>query len=98
MTKTYKIIVTGQVQGVGFRPYVYSLASEFNLKGTVSNNEQGVLIIATGNPKSIHQFYQKLVNFPPPVSNINHHEILAVETIFFNDFQIVTSHKNGQIN
>ncbi len=44
MLKTYKISVSGQVQGVGFRPYIYNLANQFKLKGTVSNNEEGVLI------------------------------------------------------
>ena len=48
MLKTYKIGITGQVQGVGFRPYVYSLATEFSLTGTVSNNEKGVIIFASG--------------------------------------------------
>ena len=44
MLKTYQITFSGQVQGVGFRPYIYSLAKEFLLQGTVSNNEEGVII------------------------------------------------------
>jgi len=53
MAKTYKIIVSGQVQGVGFRPYVYNLAKDFSLTGTVSNNEEGVIIYVTGEHQNI---------------------------------------------
>ena len=62
MIKSYKISFSGQVQGVGFRPYVYNLATEFNLKGTVSNNEDGVLIFALGDPQNITAFYKKLID------------------------------------
>ena len=53
MLKTYKILISGQVQGVGFRPFVYSLATEFSLLGTVSNNEEGVIIFVSGIEKNI---------------------------------------------
>ena len=61
MQKTYKISISGQVQGVGFRPYVYSLATEFLLTGTVSNNEEGVIIFVFGLEESIQKFYNKLI-------------------------------------
>ena len=47
MQRTYKILISGQVQGVGFRPYVYNLAKDFSLKGSVSNNENGVIILVS---------------------------------------------------
>ena len=56
MQKTYKISISGQVQGVGFRPYFYSLATEFSLTGTVSNNEEGVIIYVSGLEESIQGF------------------------------------------
>jgi len=40
--KTFKIQISGRVQGVGFRPFIYNLAQEFTIIGSVSNNEQGV--------------------------------------------------------
>jgi len=98
MIKTYLISISGQVQGVGFRPYVYSLATEFSLLGEVSNNENGVIIILTGIQKNIQQLYQKLINFPPPVSKIKQHSILEIELKEFQDFSIVPSNKNGQLN
>lgn len=98
MLKTCKITFSGQVQGVGFRPYVYGLATKFSLKGTVSNNETGVVIYVTGLEKSIKNFYQKIYQFPPPVSKIKHSEIEEVDFVSFEDFKIVLSQKNGQLN
>ena len=98
MLKTYKISISGQVQGVGFRPYVYSLAIDFSLTGTVSNNEEGVIIFVSGLEDSIHKFYNKLIQFPPPVSRIKNSEILQIEDRFYDNFKIVPSKKGGQLN
>ena len=88
MLKTYKISITGQVQGVGFRPYVYSLATEFSLLGTVSNNEEGVLIFISGTKKTAYEFYHKLLQFPPPVSHIKNSSIIEIELQNFEGFKI----------
>jgi len=98
MLKTYKITIFGSVQGVGFRPYVYSLASEFNLSGTVSNNEEGVLVFISGTKDSIFNFYHKLINFPPPVSRIKNSTITQIDFKHFNNFSIIQSKTNGQLN
>ncbi len=96
--QTYKINISGQVQGVGFRPFVYGLAKSFSLTGTVSNNEEGVLIFVSGPKDSIQQFFEKLLKNPPPVSKIKNSKILEVENIVFTDFNIVPSNKSGQVN
>ncbi len=44
-----EINVLGTVQGVGFRPFVYRLAKQFAIAGTISNNDQGVVIEAEGD-------------------------------------------------
>jgi len=44
MRQTFEIKISGQVQGVGFRPFVYGLAQKFLIKGSVCNDENGVLI------------------------------------------------------
>ncbi len=98
MLKTYKISISGQVQGVGFRPYVYGLAIEFSLHGTVSNNVEGVLIFVSGLPKKINLFYKKLLQFPPPVSKIKNSTITQVKFKDFNNFKITPSNTNGQLN
>lgn len=98
MQKTYKISISGQVQGVGFRPYVYSLALEFSLTGTVSNNEEGVIIFVSGLELSIQSFYNKLIQFPPPVSRIKDSKILQIEDRVFDEFKIIPSKKGGLLN
>ncbi|WP_111706814.1 carbamoyltransferase HypF [Lutibacter citreus] len=98
MFKTYKISISGQVQGVGFRPYVYKLAIEFLLTGTVSNNEEGVIIFVSGSKSNIENLYQKLINSPPPVSKIQESFIEEIETINFEDFKIIPSKKDRQLN
>ena len=98
MLKTYKIVISGQVQGVGFRPFVYNLAIEFSLIGTVSNNEEGVLIYVSGVENSVNNFYNKLLQSPPPVARIQKSSIVQTEIKNFKDFKIVSSHKKGELN
>ena len=98
MRETYKILVSGQVQGVGFRPYVFGLATSFNLVGTVSNNIEGVIILVAGEAQNVHGFYTELINNPPPVSKIKSSSIESIESIEFQNFEIIPSEKNGQVN
>lgn len=98
MTSSFKISISGQVQGVGFRPFVYGLAKEFSLTGTVSNNEEGVVIFITGFKDNIKHFYKKLIENPPPVSKIKSPKITQIDFLEFADFNIIPSSKNGQLN
>lgn len=98
MTKTYRISISGQVQGVGFRPFVYNLASTFSLLGTVSNNEEGVIIFISGLESVVQQFYTTLIENPPPVSKISTSSICEIDYKDFVDFQIIPSKKGGQVN
>ncbi|MFN2267954.1 MAG: carbamoyltransferase HypF [Desulfonatronovibrio sp.] len=72
-----QITVNGRVQGVGFRPFVYRLAREHSLTGSVSNNEQGVIIDVQGQPKNIDSFQSDLLTKYPPLAQIT--EIFASE-------------------
>jgi len=98
MLKTYKILISGQVQGVGFRPFVYNLATRFLLNGTVSNNKNGVIIFVSGLEKSIQIFYDTLIQNPPPVSKIKNSSLNQIELQQFNTFKIIPSLKNGHLN
>ena len=98
MLKTYKISFSGQVQGVGFRPYVFNLARRFNLTGTVSNNEEGVIIYVTGKDSCIWDFYKNLSFFPPPVSHVENHKLKEIDFLQFDDFKIIPSSVRGNIN
>ncbi|MDX9795909.1 MAG: acylphosphatase, partial [Arcobacteraceae bacterium] len=64
------IKIKGIVQGVGFRPYVYNLALELDLKGFVNNDESGVNIVLQGDEKRINSFIKTVQNTPPPLAKI----------------------------
>ena len=96
--KTYKILVSGQVQGVGFRPYVYVLATDLKLTGTVSNNKEGVIIIVSGEENDINDFFTQLINSPPPVSKIKSSSLEQIAFQKFEKFQIIPSDIEGQVN
>ena len=64
------ITVQGVVQGVGFRPFVYRLASRLGLGGTVRNDTTGVVIDAEGEAASLETFLQALVAEAPPLARI----------------------------
>ena len=57
--QTYILNLTGTIQGVGFRPFVYKIATKYFLKGYVLNNNQGVKILIQGNQESIQNFLKK---------------------------------------
>ena len=68
------MIVRGAVQGVGFRPFVYRLATELKLNGYVSNTAQGVFIEVEGRRNFLEQFQRRIQTEKPPraiVQSIN---------------------------
>jgi len=67
--------VKGIVQGVGFRPFVYNLATSLGLNGTVRNTSQGVEILLEGQPGIIELFINVLQSDPPPLSQIDSVEV-----------------------
>ncbi|WKZ36842.1 MAG: carbamoyltransferase HypF [Anaerolineales bacterium] len=82
--------VSGVVQGVGFRPFVYGLAKRLNLHGWVRNTSNGVEILIDGSTGSIDQFVQSLSAEKPPLAKIEAVDLTRVElsTIEYSDFEI----------
>jgi len=64
------IRITGIVQGVGFRPFVYGLALHHHLSGFVGNDNQGVFIEVEGQIEDIRAFLADVHDSPPPLSHI----------------------------
>lgn len=98
MLLSQKIRIAGQVQGVGFRPFVYNLASRFDINGYVSNDERGVIIHLEANSDAIDCFYKELIENPPPLARIRSHGLEISEHEGCTDFQIRTSQKEGPLN
>src|SRR5262245_42480312 len=66
------ITIQGVVQGVGFRPFVYGLASRLALHDFVKNGEGGVLIDVEGEAPTRDHFVCELAGKPPPLAHIEH--------------------------
>ena len=62
--------VGGVVQGVGFRPFVYSLANNLGLAGQVANTNKGVEIFLSGSKEDVDRFLHTLKTSPPPLARI----------------------------
>jgi hydrogenase maturation protein HypF len=86
-----RIHVTGVVQGVGFRPFVYGLATRLGLLGWVRNTSAGVDLELDGNPEAIREFTFALRKEAPPLARIDEVEVEQVEPTGFREFQIVHS-------
>ena len=90
--KTTKVLVEGIVQGVGFRPFVYRIATELELAGYVRNLGNVVEIIIQGSDDKIADFIYKLQNELPPIAKINNLETEELENIeHYSDFTIKES-------
>ena len=70
MTARARLRVTGTVQGVGFRPFVYRHARALGLAGFVRNDPSGVLIEVEGPPEDIDRLARVLVDDPPPLASV----------------------------
>jgi hydrogenase maturation protein HypF len=62
--------VRGIVQGVGFRPFVFRLATRLGLRGWVQNDAEGVLIRVVGPPGDVERFRSSLEREAPPASRV----------------------------
>ncbi len=66
-----KIHISGQVQGVGFRPYIFTIAQQLKIKGEVKNDGSGVIIFAQSNKENIQYFINKIKAHPPVLARID---------------------------
>ncbi|HEY3742029.1 MAG TPA: acylphosphatase, partial [Bryobacteraceae bacterium] len=87
-----RIRVTGIVQGVGFRPFVYAAAVRRKLTGFVENDSQGVAIEIEGDEAQIADFLNELRENPPPLASIDGIESLEIPPLGSDAFAIHVSH------
>jgi len=89
--KSKYIIVTGLVQGVGFRPFVYRMATRFGLTGSVQNTNENVRIEVSGKPETLNQFLVSLRKDAPPAAVIENISVADTEAKSFSEFRILSS-------
>ncbi len=88
--------ISGAVQGVGFRPFVYRLAQELGLRGWVRNDPGGVVIQATAPLETLRLFEQRLASEAPPAAHITS---MTAQSVLLarppEDFGILASTQEG---
>src|SRR5579863_5330853 len=93
-TARLKIVVRGAVQGVGFRPFVYRLATELGLAGWVNNSAQGVLLEVEGPRANAENFLLRLNKEKPPRSSVHSLESSWLAPAHLRGFRIRESQSN----
>ncbi len=86
-----KISITGIVQGVGFRPFVYAIAGKHHLSGFVWNDSEGVKVEVFGEDKNVSSFCQELREKPPVLSRIDDFQLQTVPWQEVRGFSILAS-------
>ena len=90
-----RVVIRGAVQGVGFRPFVFRIATELQLKGWVSNTSQGVFIEVEGPRTTVEAFLLRLEPEKPPRAFIQSLESSFLDPIGFSGFEIRESRETG---
>jgi hydrogenase maturation protein HypF len=90
------IAIRGAVQGVGFRPFVYRLASDLHLNGWVLNSSQGVFAEVEGQAEAIEQFLLRIEPEKPPRAFIQSLEYTFLDPSGFTSFDIRASDSQGE--
>ncbi|WP_418005122.1 carbamoyltransferase HypF [Mycobacterium sp. PDNC021] len=86
----------GVVQGVGFRPFVYTSAAALGLSGSVRNDSSGAIIEVEGDTNAIGEFLDRLANHPPPLAVIESVQTQDIPVRGGTGFAITdTSHSAG---
>jgi hydrogenase maturation protein HypF len=84
----YKYTLRGQVQGVGFRPFVYGLASRLSLGGFIANDAGGVVLEVEGKAQNLTEFEKALHKELPPLARIDHIEKTKIYSLHEQSFII----------
>lgn len=85
LMKRYRFIFKGLVQGVGFRPFIYSFAKKYELTGFVKNTGEGVLAEFQGDITSEQITHYIITNLPKNA---------ILEKIEFYEIELVVDEKN----
>lgn len=91
-----KVIIHGAVQGVGFRPFIYRLATELGLRGWVLNSSQGVLIEVEEERPVLEEFLLRIEREKPPRAIIQSLEFSFLDPVGYSEFVIRHSQETGE--
>ncbi|MFG2819289.1 carbamoyltransferase HypF [Kitasatospora sp. NPDC048365] len=91
-----RVAVHGVVQGVGFRPFVFALAAELGLAGTVTNTGEGVLAEVEGPGGAVEAFCRRVVGDAPPLARVDGVEHTPLAPTGATGFVITPSRDDGR--
>ena len=83
-----RLTIRGAVQGVGFRPFIYKLATELKLTGWVNNSASGVFVEVEGSREILEKFLHRIEPEKPPRSHIHSLEPSWLDTVNYTNFEI----------
>jgi hydrogenase maturation protein HypF len=83
--------ITGVVQGVGFRPFLFSLAARHRISGEVSNTASGVQALVEGDPRDLARFVDDIMSHPPLLARVDAVKQTPVPVQGVTDFRIIAS-------
>ncbi len=89
--KAQTIHIAGAVQGVGFRPFVWRLARDEGIRGSVANTAQGVIIHAEADTATLKRFIRRLQQEAPPLARIDRFETTPADIQQATEFRIIES-------
>jgi hydrogenase maturation protein HypF len=92
-----RIHVRGIVQGVGFRPYVYRLATERHLAGQIANTSSGVVIEVEGTAEVVDDFLSSLPAQAPPLALVTDIRVVEIHCTGEADFCILPSDPSASV-
>jgi hydrogenase maturation protein HypF len=96
-TERRRVRVTGTVQGVGFRPFVYRVATGLGLTGEVSNGTAGVTIDVEGAPSALDELVTTVRDGAPPLARVTHVGVEVLAPRGRHAFSIVASDDAGDV-
>ena len=91
-----RLVIRGAVQGVGFRPFVYRLATQLGLTGWVKNTSQGVFVEVEGPAPALSEYVRRVDEERPPRSFIASLEATYLDPVGFASFEVRPSDQSGQ--
>ncbi|HEX9158333.1 MAG TPA: carbamoyltransferase HypF, partial [Syntrophales bacterium] len=95
-SRRIRYLFTGIVQGVGFRPSLYRVATKYRLGGFVCNTPEGVTLEVEGPAKRIEKFSSELQKSLPPAADVSNVSSTEVAILGESDFRIVSSEQEGR--
>jgi len=93
-----RLDISGVVQGVGFRPFVYRLAKKLDLNGWINNSPQGVVMEVEGGSDRLEEFVERIKIDKPPLATIQNMNLSYHHAKGYRGFTIGESIQAGEKN